>query len=88
VGGRGFYSREREKKSERNRVDKFEKITASSGEFIGRRLTTTSVLMCGPHLLAKKKKGEDTDSGGGAGWAVGHFLILGRSDASGLLSLF
>jgi hypothetical protein len=69
-------------------VDKFEKITASSGEFIGRRLTTTSVLTCGSHLSAKKKKGEDTDSGGGAGWAVGRFLILGRSDADDLLSLF
>jgi hypothetical protein len=77
AGGRGFYSREREKKSERNQVDKFEKITASSGEFLGRRLTTTSVLTCGSRLSAKKKKGEDTDSGGGAGWAVGYFLILG-----------
>jgi hypothetical protein len=33
------------------------------------------VLTCGSHLSAKKEKGEDTDLGGGAGWAMGRFLV-------------
>jgi hypothetical protein len=55
-GGRGSYSHKREKKSERNRVDKLEEITASSGEFLGRRLTTTLALTRGTCLSVKKRR--------------------------------
>jgi hypothetical protein len=51
-------------------VDKIGKITASSGEFLGRRLTTTSVLTCGSHLSAKKKKRK--------GYRFGMLAMLGR----------
>jgi hypothetical protein len=37
-------------------VDKLEEITASSGEFLGRRLTTTLALMRGTRLSVKKRR--------------------------------
>jgi hypothetical protein len=47
---------------------KIGKITASSGEFPGRRLTTTSVLTCGSRLSAKKRKERGSGSGKRGKW--------------------